>query len=125
MRIDNTLESFVELWTSLEQTRQLFVVQGRRYCVRRILRSWFPTTANDFFVWKVCKYANTNNYEFTGFDLLPPPSINPIPHRFLIRGLVQASLGLGQHNVRLNDIDKAYSIAFPGSRPINISKKKR
>ena len=43
--------------------------------------------------------------------------------RLTSRTIVSLKLGISIRNVNLKALDKAYSIAFPNSTPINISKK--
>jgi hypothetical protein len=38
--------------------------------------------------------------------------------------LVSVTLGIGIRKVSLHALDRAYSIAFPNSTPINVNKKK-
>ena len=80
--IENTKECYVQLWLRLEHTRQLLEQQGRRFCVRSLIRSWWPElTVNgelyiiggkpfDDFVWEVCHMA-----EIEGYQHLQPPSL--------------------------------------------------
>ena len=96
MDIQNNQECFVVLWRKLERTRQLLKMQCKRFCIRRILKSWFPAEANDDFIWEVCNLCNQ-----AGWDELQTPSLK----------------------VDLKALDKAYSIAFPESTPINVNKK--
>ena len=126
MTIDNTQESFQELWRRLEQTRQQFLQQGRRFCVRRILQSWLPGVATDDFMWEVCRAASTaRDHELLGMDLLPPPTLQPRTHRELLRALTQVYMGLKPKQVNRKALDAAYSQVFPYSTPLNMSKKKR
>jgi hypothetical protein len=60
-----------------------------------------------------------------GYDELPLPSLYPRKSREFIRALVAVKLGIGVRHVRLKALDKAYSIAFPNSTPINVRKRKR
>ena len=130
----NSLDGFIRLWQRLESTRLLFYGQCRCYCVRNILRSWFPpwTLAKsigqemsfDDFVWHVCRAASPTG-EILGWNELPPPSLCPRPHRELLRALVQVSLGIGHNQVNLNALDAAYHVAFPASTPLNVGKKRR
>ena len=54
IEIENKYECFVALWRKLERTRQLFGMQYRRFCIRRVLVLWFGSDATDDFIWKVC-----------------------------------------------------------------------
>ena len=99
--------------------------QYQHYCVRRVLQLWFGDKATDDFIWEVCHLASIDEEPVYGYDLLPEPSLFPRKHRELLRAIVQVTLGLKKQQVRLTDIDKAYSIVFPLSTPINVNKKKR
>ena len=118
--IQNNKECFVQLWLQLERTRQLFGMQYKRFCIRRVLRSWMPTEATDEFIWEVCYLS-----EQEGYNELPSPTLYPRKCREFLRALVAVKLGIGMRKVSLKELDKAYSIAFPHSTPINIEKKKR
>ena len=118
--IQNTQECFVELWLRLERTRQLFQRQYKRFCVRRVLKLWFGGEANDDFILEICNLS-----DLAGYDELPPPSLYPRKHRELLRAIVSVKLGISYYRVNLRALDKAYSIVFPKSTPINVSKKKR
>lgn len=123
--IHNTQACFVQLWLRLEHTRQLFKAQYKRYCLRHILHAWFGSAATDDFIWEVCNCATLDEEPIYGYDTLPPPSLQPRVHREILRAIVQITLGLKMHQVKLSALDKAYSIAFPQSSPINVEKKKR
>ena len=125
MEIQNTQECFVRLWLWLERTRQLFEVQKKLFCVRRVLQSWFGAEATDDFIWEVCNLASRDEKPIYGYDILPNPSLYPRKHREILKAIVQKTLNLNKYQVKLNSLDKAYSIAFPLSTPININKKKR
>ena len=120
MNIENTQECFVQLWLRLERTRQLLTRQCKRFCVRRVLKSWFAGEANDDYIWEVCRRC-----EQEGWDELPLPSLYPRKHRELLRAIVSVKLGISYYKIDLKALDKAYSIAFPKSTPINVNKKKR
>jgi uncharacterized protein YcbK (DUF882 family) len=45
-------------------------------------------------------------------------------HRELLRAIVSVKVGISFYKVDLKALDKAYSIAFPESTPINVNKKK-
>ena len=117
--IENTQECFVQLWLRLERTRRLFGVQYKRFCIRRVLKTWFGIRANDDFIWEVCIRC-----EQEGWEELPLPSLYPRRHRELLRAIVSVILGISYYRVDLNALDKAYSIAFPKSTPINVNKKR-
>ena len=119
IEIENTQECFVQLWLRLERTRQLLYRQCRRFCIRRVLKSWFPAEANDDFIWEVCSRSGQE-----GWDELPLPSLYPRKHRELLRALVSLKTGISYYKVDLKALDTAYSIAFPNSTPLNVNKKK-
>ena len=124
--IQNNKECFVALWRQLERTRQLFGMQYRRFCIRRVLRSWMPTEATDDFIWEVCRLATYDEESpVYGYDELPPPSIEPRKSREFLRALVAHKLGIGVRQVNLEALDAAYRIAFPTSVPINVRKRKQ
>ena len=120
MNIDNTQECFVQLWLRLERTRRLLGGQYKRFCIRRVLKTWFGFEANDNFIWEVCNRSGQ-----AGWDELPLPSLYPRKHRELLRAIVSVKLGISYYKIDLKALDAAYSIAFPKSTPINVNKKKR
>ena len=120
MQIENSKACFVHLWRQLERTRRLLEKQNRRFCIRRVLKSWFGPLATDDFIWEVCMMC-----EQEGWNEMPPPSLYPRKHRELVRAIVAVRLGIGLRKVNLHDLDEAYSIAFPKSTPINVNKKKK
>lgn len=63
--------------------------------------------------------------EQAGWDELQAPSLYPRKHRELLRAIVAVKTGISFYKVDLKALDKAYSIAFPHSTPINVNKKKR
>ena len=124
-KIENTQECFVQLWLRLERTRRLLGGQYKRFCIRHILKSWFGTQANDDFIWEVCQRTIIDDESVCGYDTLPPPSLYPRKHRELLRSIVSVCLGIGMRKVSLKALDRAYSIAFPGSTAINVNKKRK
>jgi hypothetical protein len=118
--IANNQECFVQLWLRLEPTRQLLRGQCKRFCIRNVLKAWFPAEATDDFVWQVCHLS-----EQEGWNELPLPSLYPRKHRELLRAVVAVKTGISFWKVRLKALDAAYSIAFPNSTPINVNKKKK
>ena len=120
MIIANTQECFVQLWLRLERTRLLLQGRHQRFCIRRVLKSWFGLRATDDFIWEVCSRC-----EQAGWDELPLPSLYPRKHRELLRAIVSVKLGISYYKIDLKALDAAYSIAFPKSTPINVNKKKR
>ena len=124
IKIANTQECFVELWLRLERTRRLLWAQNKRFCIRRVLKSWFGLRANDDFIWEVCFRASREMEDpIYGWDILLPPSLYPRQHREFLRAIVAVRLGISFYRIDLRALDTAYSIAFPKSTPINISKK--
>ena len=120
LKLDNTQECFVQLWLRLERTRRLLAGQYKRFCIRRVLKTWFGGEADDDFIWEVCTRCDQ-----MGLDELPPPSLHPRKHRELLRAIVSVKLGISYYKINLKALDKAYSIAFPKSTPINVNKKKK
>ena len=120
MEISNNQECFVRLWLMLGRTRRLLGAQRKRFCIRRILKSWFGLEATDDFIWEVCIRCNQE-----GWNEMPPPSLYPRPHREMLRAVVSVRLGISYYRVNLRALDTAYSIAFPRSTPLNVNKKKR
>ena len=125
IEIKNTQECFVLLWRKLERTRRLLGGQYKRFCIRNVLKTWFGVEANDDFIWEVCHSAAVDGEPQEGWNELPAPSLYPRKHRELLRAIVAVRLGIGMRKVDLKALDKAYSIAFPKSTPINVNKKKR
>ena len=119
IEIQNTQECFVQLWLRLERTRHLLGGQYKRFCIRRVLKTWFGFEANDNFIWEVCSRCDQE-----GWNELPLPSLYPRKHRELLRAIVSVKLGISYYKIDLKALDAAYSIAFPKSTPINVNKKK-
>ena len=124
IEIQNTQDCFVGLWRMLEHTRLLLRRQNKRFCIRRVLKLWFGLEATDDFIWEVCSKTVVDDEQVCGLDLLPLPSRYPRKHREFLRAIVAVKLDLGVRHVRLRELDKAYSIVFPDSTPINVNKKK-
>ena len=125
IEIRNDYECFVQLWLRLERTRQMFGMQYKRFCIRRVLQSWFGSEATDDFVWEVCFNTVVDEQQVYGLDMLPAPSLHPRVSREFLRALVAVKLGIGMRKVDLKALDRAYSAAFPHSTPLNVNKKKR
>ena len=119
MKIENNKACFVLLWRKLERTRRLLGGQYKRFCIRNVLKTWFGYEATDDMIWEVCQLC-----EQEGYNELPIPSLYPLKHRELLRAIVAVRLGISFYKIDLKALDKAYSIAFPGSTAINKSKKK-
>ena len=124
MTIENSQECFVQLWLRLERTRHLLGGQYKRFCIRNVLKAWFGYEATDDFIWEVCHRAAVNDEPQEGWNELPLPSLYPRKHRELLRAIVSLKTGISYYKVNLKALDKAYSIAFPKSTPINVNKKK-
>ena len=92
----------------------------REIDIRHVLKSWFGYEANDEFIWEVC-----HRCEQEGWNELPLPSLYPRQHRELLRAIVSVRLGISYYRINLRALDRAYSIAFPKSTPINVNKKKK
>ena len=125
MEIENTQACFVLLWRRLERTRQLLGGQYKRFCIRNVLKQWFGFEATDDMIWEVCHRAAIDDEPQEGWNELPLPSLYPRRHRELLRAIVSVRLGISYYKIDLRALDAAYSIAFPGSTPINVNKKKR
>ena len=125
MEIQNNQECFVQLWLRLERTRRLLGGQYKRFCIRNVLKTWFGFEANDNFIWEVCHRAAVDDEPQEGWNELPLPSLYPRKHRELLRAIVSVKLGISYYRVDLKALDKAYSIAFPKSTPINVNKKRK
>ena len=124
--IQNTKECFVALWQRLERTRQLFGRQYKRFCIRRVMRSWMPTEATDDMIWEVCRLATYDEAEpVYGRDELPPPSLYPRPCREFLRALVAAKLDITTLHVNMKAMDEAYREVFPERTGNSVSKKKK
>ena len=123
--IENNYECFVALWRQLERTRQLFGMQYRRFCIRRVLVSWLGSEATDDLIWEVCFNTVVDGEQLYGLDELPAPALHPRASREFLRALVAVRLGIGMRKVDLKALDRAYSEAFPHSTPLNVNKKKK
>ena len=121
--IQNTQECFVQLWRLLERTRRLLGGQYKRFCIRRVLKTWFGYEANDDFIWKICHMAAVDDTPQEGWNELPLPSLYPRKHREFLRAIVALKTGISFYRINLKALDDAYSIAFPKSTPINVNKK--
>ena len=123
IEVQNNKACFVQLWRKLERTRCLLGGQYKRFCIRNVLKSWFSYEATDDCIWKVCHQAVVDGEPQEGWNELPLPSLYPRKHRELLRAIVAVRLGISYWKVNLKALDKAYSIAFPNSTPINVNKK--
>ena len=120
IEVQNNKACFVQLWRKLERTRCLLRGQYKRFCIRNVLKAWFGYEATDDFIWEVCNLCDQ-----TGWDELQAPSLYPRKHRELLRAIVSLKTGISFYKIDLKALDKAYSIAFPNSTPINVNKKKK
>ena len=125
IEIQNNQDCFVQLWRMLERTRRLLGGQYKRFCIRRVLKLWFGIEANDDFIWEVCHLAAVDGEPQEGWNELPVPSLYPRKHRELLRAIVAVKTGISFYKIDLKALDRAYSIAFPHSTPINVNKKKK
>jgi hypothetical protein len=125
INVENTQACFVQLWRKLERTRQLLTRQCKRFCIRRVLKSWFPAEATDDVIWEVCRLAAVDGEPQEGWNELPLPSLYPRKHRELLRAIVAVRTGISFYKVNLKALDAAYSVAFPNSTPINVNKQKK
>ena len=89
------IECFVQLWLRLERTRQMFGMQYKRFCIRRVLQSWLGSEATDDFVWEVCFNTVVDEQQMYGYDILPAPALHPRASREFLRALVAVKLGIG------------------------------
>jgi len=125
IEIENNEECFVQLWRRLERTRQMFGMQYKRFCIRRVMKSWLGSEATDDMIWEVCFRTVVDDEQVYGLDELPAPALHPRKSREFLRALVAVRLGIGVRKVDLKALDRAYSVAFPHSTPINVNKKRR
>ena len=115
----------MQLWRRLERTRRLLGGQYKRFCIRNVLKAWFGYEADDNMIWEVCHRALVDDEPQEGWNELPLPSLYPRKHRELLRAIVSVKLGISYYKINLKALDKAYSITFPKSTPINVNKKKK
>ena len=125
IEIQNSQECFVQLWLRLERTRRLLGGQYKRCCIRNVLKAWFGYEATSDFIWEVCHLAAVDDEPQEGWNELPLPSLYPRKHRELLRAIVAVRLGISYWKINQKALDKAYSIVFPNSTPINVNKKKK
>ena len=96
MNVENTQKCFVQLWRRLERTRRLLGGQCKRFCIRSVLKSWFPAEATDDFIWEICHLC-----EQEGWNELPLPSLYPRKHRELLRAIVAVRPSGNRRKIRL------------------------
>ena len=94
MNVENNLECFVQLWRKLERTRRLLGGQYKRFCIRNVLKAWFPADATDDFIWEICHLAAVDDEPQEGWNELPLPSLFPRKHRELLRAIVAVRTGI-------------------------------
>ena len=87
-------------------------MQYRRFCIRRVLVSWFGSEATDDFIWEVCFNTMVDDRQYYGLDELPAPSLHPRASREFLRAVVSVRLGIGMRKVDLKALDRAYTEAF-------------
>ncbi len=125
IEVQNNKACFVQLWLQLEHTRRLFAGRYHRFCIRNILKEWYGARATDDFIWEVCNsILLPEEVPVYGFDVLPPPKLWPRKTREFLRAVVAVVLDSGLRKVNLKALDRAYSIAFPRCKPINVNKRK-
>ena len=114
MEIQNTQECFVQLWLRLERTRRLLGGQYKRFCIRRVLKTWFGLRATDDFIWEVCHAIQLHEEDdpVCGWDELPPPALYPRKHRELLRAIVSVKLGISIRKVNLKALVALGPCAF-------------
>ena len=116
--VTNDQAGFAHLWRQLAATRVRFEAIFKRFCIRRILQDWFPAIATDDWIFEICLEC-----EQGGYDELPDPAVDWLPHRYFLLALIKPLLNdLGDWDA----IDMAYSEVFPDSKPIYlISRRQR
>lgn len=77
------------------------------------------------FIWEVCFNTVVDDEQVYGLDELPAPALHPRKCREFLRSLLAVKMGIGMRKVDLEALDRAYSVAFPHSTPLNVNKKKR
>jgi len=112
--LTNSQECFVQLWLRLERTRRLFQGQYKRFCIRRVLQSWYGLRATDDFIWEVCHLC-----EQEGWDELPLPSLYPRKHRELLRAIVAVKTGISYYKINLKALDIAMAIHENGTSSLD------
>ena len=65
--------------------------------MRNILKTWLGLRASDDFIFEVCLRAGLE-----GWNELPPPQLEPRPHRELLRALTSVTLDIGMRKVDLH-----------------------
>ena len=115
--VTNDQAGFAHLWRQLAATRVRFEASYKRFCIRRILQDWFPAIATDDWIFEICLEC-----EQGGYDELPDPAVDWLPHRYFLLALIKPLLNdLGDWNA----IDMAYSEVFPDSKPIYLTSRRQ
>ena len=115
--VTNDQAGFAHLWRQLAATRVRFEAIFKRFCIRRILQDWFPAIATDDWIFEICLEC-----EQGGYDELPDPAVDWLPHRYFLLALIKPLLNdLGDWDA----IDMAYSEVFPYSKPIYLTSRRQ
>ena len=115
--VTNDQAGFAHLWRQLAETRIRLEASYKRFCVRRILQDWFPAIATDDWIFEICLEC-----EQGGYDELPDPAVDWLPHRYFLLALIKPLLNdLGDCDA----IDMAYSEVFPDSKPIYLTSRRQ
>ena len=115
--VTNDQAGFAHLWRQLAATRVRFEAIFKRFCIRRILQDWFPAIATDGWIFEICLEC-----EQGGYDELPDPAVDWLPHRYFLLALIKPLLNdLGDCDA----IDMAYSEVFPDSKPIYLTSRRQ
>ena len=115
--VTNDQAGFAHLWRQLAETRIRLEASYKRFCIRRILQDWFPAIATDDWIFEICLEC-----EQGGYDELPDPAVDWLPHRYFLLALIKPLLNdLGDWNA----IDMAYSEVFPDSKPIYLTSRRQ
>ena len=115
--VTNDQAGFTHLWRQLAATRVRFEAIFKRFCIRRILQDWFPAIATDDWIFEICLEC-----EQGGYDELPDPAVDWLPHRYFLLALIKPLLNdLGDWDA----IDMAYSEVFPDSKPIYLTSRRQ
>ena len=125
MVIENNKECFVRLWRQLERTRQYLESRRKRFCVRRILQTWFGENDSDDLIWEVCNLLSTEEQTVYGWDELPTVVEDPERNCFLLQAIVAAKLGISIYKINSKELRDAYIEAFPKRTPIQLGRQRR
>lgn len=116
--MENTIESYVELWLALDKAYEKLRMEQRRYCIHNIVRVLYPTdgdiprNANQsvrpryLFIWQVCAITLRGGYE-----ILDRPLMCRRRSRQLVHAIAMAAMNVGVQGASLRLIDQAYKIA--------------